>query len=166
MKKRYYKLGLMLWLVLCFSCRQNKPATVAHAPIKVSEKPKQALCCESNIPSRFASLQKPVNMMIGQANNVNHHAGMIYIKPGTFMMGGDNKHKQATEDEFPKHKVIISDFWMDAAEVTNSQFRQFVTATGYVTTAEQKPDWDEMKKQLPPRTSKPDDKMLALPLKG
>ena len=75
------------------------------------------------------------------------------------MMGGDNK--QAAEDEYPKHKVILNGFWMDATEVTNAQFRKFVNATGYVTTAEQKPDWNQLKKQLPPGTPKPDDKLMV-----
>src|SRR5262249_41413527 len=50
-------------------------------------------------------------------------------------------------------------------DVTNAQFRKFVEATGYVTTAEKKPDWEEMKKQLPPGTPKPsDDKLVAASL--
>src|SRR5690606_25694263 len=50
---------------------------------------------------------------------------------------------------------------MDITEVTNSQFAAFVEATGYVTTAEIKPDWEELKKQLPPGTSKPDESVLV-----
>jgi formylglycine-generating enzyme required for sulfatase activity len=50
---------------------------------------------------------------------------------------------------------------MDETEVTNKQFREFVEATGYVTTAEKKPDWEELKKQLPPDAQKPDDSVLV-----
>jgi len=50
--------------------------------------------------------------------------------------------------------------WL-VADVTNAEFAKFVTATGYVTTAEKKPDWDELKKELPPDTPKPDDGMLV-----
>ena len=74
-------------------------------------------------------------------------------------MGGDNE--QASEDEYPKHQVELNGFWMDATEVTNAQFAAFVKATGYITTAEQKPDWEELKKQLPPDTPKPDDDVLV-----
>ena len=44
---------------------------------------------------------------------------------------------------------------MDITEVTNGQFQRFVNATGYITTAERKPDWEELKKSLPPGTPKP-----------
>jgi len=84
---------------------------------------------------------------------------MIWIKAGTFLMGADNK--QAAPDEYPKHKVTVDGFWMDATEVTNAQFAKFVKATNYITTAERKPDWTELKKQLPPGTPKPDDSLLV-----
>jgi formylglycine-generating enzyme required for sulfatase activity len=50
---------------------------------------------------------------------------------------------------------------MDETEVTNRQFAAFVEATGYITTAEQKPDWEELKKELPPGTPKPDESLLV-----
>ena len=34
-------------------------------------------------------------------------------------------------DEIPAHKIQIKDFYMDATEVTNAQFRHFVETTGY-----------------------------------
>lgn len=50
---------------------------------------------------------------------------------------------------------------MDIHEVTNAQFEAFVKATGYITTAEKAVDWDEIKKELPPGTPRPDDSQLA-----
>ena len=44
---------------------------------------------------------------------------------------------------------------MDRTHVTNAQFAEFVKATGYVTTAERKPDWETLRVQLPPDTPKP-----------
>lgn len=85
--------------------------------------------------------------------------GMVYIKGGNYMMGGDND--QADADEFPKHKVIVDGFWMDEHEVTNAEFAKFVVATGYLTTAEKKPNWEELKKQLPPETLRPDESQLV-----
>jgi formylglycine-generating enzyme len=86
-------------------------------------------------------------------------AGMVRIPGGEFRMGGDNE--QAGPDEFPKHKVIVDPFWMDEHEVTNAQFARFVAETGYRTTAERTPDWEELKKQLPPGTPRPDDSQLV-----
>lgn len=64
-------------------------------------------------------------------------------------------------DEYPAHEVKLSGFWMDETVVTNAQFEAFVKATGYVTVAERKPDWEELKKQLPAGTSKPADDVLV-----
>lgn len=83
---------------------------------------------------------------------------MVFIKGGTFEMGADND--QADKDEYPKHKVTLTGFWIDVTEVTNAQFAEFINATNYITTAEKSIDWDELKKQLPPNTPKPTDENL------
>jgi formylglycine-generating enzyme required for sulfatase activity len=75
-------------------------------------------------------------------------------------MGALNQDQQAREDERPAHQVIVEGFWMDATEVTNAQFEEFVNATGHVTTAEVPPKWEDMSKQLPPGTPKPHDSVL------
>lgn len=49
-------------------------------------------------------------------------------------MGGNNA--QARPDEFPQHKDTANDIWVDKTEVTNAQFKKFIEATGYITTAE------------------------------
>src|SRR5439155_22247792 len=46
-------------------------------------------------------------------------------------------------------------------EVTNAQFRAFVEATGYVTTAEKAPDLAEIMKQVPPGTPPPSKELLV-----
>ncbi|MBP6385758.1 MAG: formylglycine-generating enzyme family protein [Pseudarcicella sp.] len=84
--------------------------------------------------------------------------GMSYIPGGTFDMGGDND--QAAQDEYPKHTVNVKPFYMDVTEVTNAQFQKFVDATHYITTAEKKPDWEELKKTLPAGTPKPSEELL------
>jgi formylglycine-generating enzyme required for sulfatase activity len=52
--------------------------------------------------------------------------------------------------ERPAHRVRVDGFWMDETDVTNAQFRAFVEATGYVTTAERTPTLEEIMSQLPP----------------
>jgi formylglycine-generating enzyme required for sulfatase activity len=85
--------------------------------------------------------------------------GMMLIPEADFMMGGDDELKR--EDELPRHRVLLDPFWMDETEVTNAEFAKFVKETKYITTAEQKPDWEELKKQLPEGTVKPNDSVLV-----
>lgn len=84
--------------------------------------------------------------------------GMVFIPAGNYLMGG--KSDQAESDELPRRKVEVKGFWMDANEVTNQDFMEFVKATNYVTVAERAIDWEEMAKQLPPGTPKPDEALL------
>lgn len=77
--------------------------------------------------------------------------GMVYIPGGEFSMGSLDPVEtemvcggdQPMEDARPIHRVYLNAFYMDATEVTNEQFEQFVKATGYVTVAEQKPTREE-----------------------
>src|ERR1700756_3334277 len=68
----------------------------------------------------------------GLPSDDNDHAGMAFIRSGTFVMGSE---RQRPEERFT-HVVRVDGFWIDRHEVTNAQFREFVTATGYVTLAE------------------------------
>lgn len=85
--------------------------------------------------------------------------GMVWIPGGEFVMGTDGAEAPGTEQ--PAHRVYVDGFWMDEHEVTNAQFAEFVEATGYVTTAEKPPDWEELKKSLPPGTPKPPEEKLV-----
>ena len=81
--------------------------------------------------------------------------GMRWIPGGEFIMGSDID--EAWPEERPAHRVSVKGFWMDETEVTNAQFRAFVTLTGYVTTAEKAPELDAIMAQLP-RGEKPPEK--------
>ena len=64
----------------------------------------------------------------------------LRIEGSTFIMGDDYTYRE----EGPAHNVTLSSFWIDAHEVTNGQFAEFVADTGYVTVAERQPnpaDW-------------------------
>jgi sulfatase modifying factor 1 len=99
----------------------------------------------------------PVTVMIG--DGVNGPRDMAWIPGGEFLMGSD--HKLAQPNERPTHRVRVRGFCMDRTHVTNAQFRAFVTATGYVTTAERKPDWESLRVQLPAGTPRPPDEALV-----
>src|SRR5262249_7295646 len=85
--------------------------------------------------------------------------GAAWIPGGTFLMGANDK--ESFSNERPAHLVQVQGFWMDVHDVTNAEFASFVAATGYVTTAERPINWEELKKELPPGTPKPDDSALA-----
>src|SRR5271166_1780917 len=85
--------------------------------------------------------------------------GMAWIPGGAFLMGTNDK--ESFPNERPAHLVQVQGFWMDEHDVTNAEFSKFVEATGYVTTAERKIDWEDLKKELPPGTPRPDDSALA-----
>ena len=63
--------------------------------------------------------------------------GMVWVPGGEFTMGTDDRIGWV--DEKPSHRVRVDGFWMDATDVTNRQFKEFVGATAYVTVAERKP---------------------------
>lgn len=86
-------------------------------------------------------------------------AGMVWVPGGEFAMG--SHLPDARPDERPVHRVRVDGFWMDATEVTNAQFRAFVDATGYVTTAEKPPDLAAILSQLPPGTAPPPSENLV-----
>lgn len=102
-------------------------------------------CCAT--PGRAAALRSQAGP-----------AGMVWIPGGEFRMGSTDP--LARPDEAPIHRVRVDGFWMDATEVTNAQFEAFVKATGYVTVAERPVLWEELRKQVPPGTPKPDDAVL------
>lgn len=145
-----------LLILILFSCQkgiENKEEISENLESTLID----SVSCHTGIPERFAAKDSLVeNNLISEDINTE---GMVWIPPGTYLMGADND--EARPDEYPKHKVSVKGFWMDTHEVTNAQFREFVEATGYLTTAEKAPDWEEIKKQLPPGTPKPADELLV-----
>lgn len=99
----------------------------------------------------FFYFQHKPQIIIG--DGIHGPKNMAWIPGGKFQMGSDSR--LARHNEMPAHSVRVDGFWMDQTDVTNAQFAAFVKATGYVTTAERKPDWQTLKVQLPPGTPKP-----------
>src|SRR6266568_1720224 len=141
MKEKRVNLSMLIKIycrfILLFIVLFTSPAY----PATTTPPEKDCPVCEKT-PPRF-----PINIPAASPNPdpitkiaTNTPENMVKIPAGTFMMGGDNE--QARPDEYPKHKVTVSSFWMDQTQVTNKQFRRFVDATQYVTTAEKAPDWE------------------------
>jgi sulfatase modifying factor 1 len=60
---------------------------------------------------------------------------MHHLPGGRFTMGSEDFYPE----ERPVREVAVDEFWIDEHPVTNAEFRRFVAATGYVTTAETAP---------------------------
>jgi formylglycine-generating enzyme len=110
-------------------------------------------------PAPPPKLLRVINCAVPQQQFNTVHKGMVFIPAGSFTMG--NATNDGRADEYPQHNVHLNGFWMDATEVTNAQFAAFVKATGYITTAEKKPDWELLKTQVPAGTPKPHDSLLV-----
>lgn len=61
----------------------------------------------------------------------------VLVKGGCYQMG-DNFGDGIPEEELPVHEVCVNDFYLGKYHVTNEQFKKFIEATGYRTTAEEK----------------------------
>lgn len=86
--------------------------------------------------------------------------GMVWVESKTFLQGAKEGDIYAMDREKPAHRVKVDGFFIDATEVTNKQYKEFVNETGYITIAERFINWDEMKKTLPQGTPKPHDSIL------
>jgi sulfatase modifying factor 1 len=84
---------------------------------------------------------------------------MLWMPGGEFVMGTNSK--LGWPDEKPAHLARVDGFWMDNTEVTNAEFRAFVDATGYQTTAERPPSLEEIMAQSPPGTPEPPKEKLV-----
>ena len=111
---------------------------------------------ESASWSRILEKQTSAKIETSKSNELPD--GMVLIPGGTFTMGAVGN--LTLPREYPRHPVKVSSFYMDAHEVTNAEFREFVQATGYITIAERPIDWEELKKQVPPGTPKPPEESL------
>lgn len=147
-----------LIMLSCHSNPQKNTGNTEQANGKSTRKD-SLTCCTSELPARIDGLKRDSAITIDRGVDITSREGMVMISGGQFVMGGDTVWGRS--DEFPLHQVRVSSFYMDIHEVTNAQFLTFTRATGYVTTAERKPDWDEIKKQVPPGTPKPADSLLV-----
>ena len=132
---------------------------------------KKYSCCIDNLKGKELldiKFLKEIKKIKPNLKKVEDTQGMVFIKGGVFQMGADipehiegfAKSALPQSDEFPKHLVQVSDFYMDTHEVTVKEYLEFVEATGYKTVAEYDIDWKEIKKQLPKNTPKPNQESL------
>ena len=66
-----------------------------------------------------------VGIAVSSRNSMTKPSGMVYIPPGTFHMGPSDEDLNFSFSS-RNMQVSISGFWMDATEITNNEYRQFV----------------------------------------
>jgi formylglycine-generating enzyme required for sulfatase activity len=150
-------LGAASWAVIAMTSHGASPSAAPPSGTPAQQanaapctNPAGGVCrfCQVPMPARFAG-----------APDVDAPEGMVWVPGGDFTMG--DSRGDGMEWERPTHRVKVDGFFIDKCEVTNAQFQAFVQATGYVTTAEKKPDLNEIMKQLPPGTPPPPAEKLV-----
>jgi sulfatase modifying factor 1 len=86
-----------------------------------------AHCAADGMPSRVGFIQNASQVTEEKTDTT----GMVWIQGGKYLMGSDE-----FPDSRPIHEVTVDGFFMDAQEVTNAQYAEFVAATKYKTVAE------------------------------
>lgn len=137
----FYALGIFTALYSCQEAKEekNNGLIIENKPIEHRE---------------------PLDLMKKPPKDISTPEGMVWIPGGKYIQGALESDDMATPHEKPAHPVAVDGFFIDKTEVTNAEYAAFVEETGYITVAERKIDWEEMKKQLPPGTPKPHDSLL------
>jgi len=110
---------IILFTTFFNSCKKENSSPITHSkPKKELSYHEKYLIEISKIPtSKFADT-----------------TDMALVSKGNFLMGGVSN--QARGNELPQHQETVKAFYIDKYEVTNDQFKQFIEATKYITTAE------------------------------
>ncbi len=143
MKKNQNTFLIILFIIVCISCKNQKKEVESIKDSEVSQ-----------------NTNTPKEIIREQPEDVKAPEGMVWIPGGEFVQGARPGDKMAMDHEKPAHEVVVDGFFIDKTEVTNAQFKKFIDETGYVTVAERELDWEEIKKQLPEGTPKPADSIL------
>ncbi len=80
------------------------------------------LFCGCSKPSKKSNKQNSLNYL--ETEN------MVLIPEGPFQMGSDNK-TDTKSNEKPIHNVYLKAYYIDKFEVTNRQYKKFISETGY-----------------------------------
>lgn len=131
---------LLIFAISFTSCKESTEAKKKDTSADTS----CTLICEDT-PSRFTT-------------KTDSPKDMVWIPSSELMM--DTNEKDVHKPEKPTLPVCVKSFLMDTAEVTDTQFKKFIDTANYITTAEKKPDWEDLKKQLPTNIPKPSEKEL------
>src|SRR5438046_1888074 len=115
--------------------RQTQAVAAARSVGAAAER-RMSPCCGTSAASPSSHLAGfPLTPRVRDPRQVA--LGMVAIRDGSFLMGGDDADAFLDDGEGPVREVTLSAFLIDALAVTNGQFAAFVADTNYVTDAEQ-----------------------------
>lgn len=120
-------------LLLVVVLKTGDPGATRDA---VSEQTREPLKSPESMTPKSSAQSTVIAEQAAPQTNDPRVVGMQWLPGGKFEMGELN----SVPDEFPPHVVGLDGFWIDTTEVTNRQFKEFVDATGYLTTAERAPE--------------------------
>ncbi|HKN86445.1 MAG TPA: formylglycine-generating enzyme family protein [Nitrospiraceae bacterium] len=69
---------------------------------------------------------KPASELVGKDG-----ARMILVPAGPFPMGVPKGDRDGGRDEYPRHEVMLDNYFIDIYEVTHGRYAEFVKATGH-----------------------------------
>ncbi|WP_088012036.1 formylglycine-generating enzyme family protein [Gottfriedia acidiceleris] len=90
-------------------------------------------CSPSNQKSSFSQYSR---QSVVKSDHKISDENSIYIPGGEFLMGTDDPEGYKADGEGPIRKIKVNPFYIDACAITNSQFEEFISDTGYKTEAE------------------------------
>ncbi len=90
-------------------------------------------CCAPAVEARAVSARASTG---SASSDTGERSAMTLLPGGAFLMGSGSDEGYPQDGEGPVREVILSPFWIERTAVTNRQFANFVTATGYLTVAE------------------------------
>jgi formylglycine-generating enzyme required for sulfatase activity len=92
------------------------------------------ICCSPKNPHNASPRDRVVFNAKAELPKTND--GMVRLPGGRFLMGTDYAYGFPLDGEGPIRPVTLSPFCIDIAPVTNAQFSEFMSASGYTTEAE------------------------------
>lgn len=132
--------GLEHDIVIAIEAGQYEQAEALIAQlgqVTLQERRVEELRTQLDNARNYAS-HKPGDVIRDPIASGGHGPEMVVIPLGTFEMGSPNNERGRQANEGPRFTVRLTrGFAMSRTEVTVGQFRQFINATGYVTTAQQ-----------------------------
>ena len=131
-----------VWAFIALVNRPKFDSGVANQKESHSKSDRESLRSTGLISSNIRFAETIPNEELPESSKPK---GMVWIPGGEFSMGCADPTSKAhggndpMNDARPIHRVYLDAFWMDATEITNAQYAEFVSQTKYVTIAERIP---------------------------